>query len=267
MAALSGELQTLKRGLEALAFINRNGPTNLATLTRHLELPRPNTYRLLQTLVAEGYCARIPHSRFYVVAPRVHRLSHGLQRDEMLTTVALPIVEALGKEIEWPVGLATPDGSEMVVRLATDISTPLALIKARPGLRSPMLMTTTGILYLASLPADARKDLLDAMQVSGVMDRVYSSRMLLDLDLESARDNGYLVKDAQFAEGSMGVPILVEGRFVGGLMMKYIRAGMPRQQAIDAFLPKLRRTAEAIAARFAATADWVSTMRTDDMPD
>lgn len=267
MPALSGELQTLKRGLEALAFINRNGPTNLATLTRHLDLPRPNTHRLLQTLVAEGYCARIPHSRFYVVAPRVHRLSHGLHRDEMLTTVALPIVAALGKEIEWPVGLATPDGTEMVVRLATDISTPLALIKARPGLRSPMLMTTTGILYLASLPADACKDLLDAMQISGVMERVYPSRMLLDLDLQSARDGGYLIKDTQFAEGSMGVPIMAGDRFIGGLMMKYIRAGMIRQQAIDIYLPKLRQTADAIATRFAATADWIGTMRTDEMPE
>lgn len=264
---MSGELQTLKRGLEALAFVNRHGPTNLATLTRHLDLPRPNTYRILQTLVAEGYVARIPHSRFYVVAPRVHRLSHGLQRDEMLTTVALPIVEALGKEIEWPVGLATADGDEMVVRLATDISTPLALMKARPGLRSPMLMTTTGILYLASLPIDARKDLLEAMQISGVMERVYQSRMLLDLDIVSARENGFLIKDTQFAEGSMGVPIFIGDRFIGGLMMKYIRAGMTRQHAIDTYLPKLRQTAITIALRFGATAEWVDTMRTDEMPD
>lgn len=252
------ELKTLKRGLEALSFLNSNGLTNLATLARHLDMPRANAYRLLKTLVTEGYVNRIPNSRLYIVSPRVRELSNGLQTEELLTTVCMPIIEKLGREIKWPVAIATPRGINMLVRLATDVSTPLALMKARPGLQTPMVMTTTGVLYLALQQQAVRTELLSAIRQSGDYGPHFANAIMLEEAMRFARDNHYLILDVKFPEASLGVPLIHEGRPVGGLVMRYIKAGVTRARAIEEFLPRLRQAAQEITEGFARASHWVA---------
>ena len=158
------ELSTLKRGLLALRFINERGPTNVAALARHITIPRTNAHRILQTLVAEGYCARVANSRFYRLTSLVSHLSVGFDGDERLTTIATPLLEAVSREIKWPVALATPQGPHMLVRVATDFQSPLALVRVRPGYTTPICQTTTGLLYMALMAEDVRQSLLHVIR-------------------------------------------------------------------------------------------------------
>jgi len=240
-----GQLQTLVRGLDALAFLNAQGPATLAAVARHLDLPRANVDRILRTLVSAGYCARLPNSTLYAVTRGVRRLSEGLRDAALLTALALPIVEGLGRAVAWPVALAVPSGAEMEVRLSTDMATPLALLKTRPGYRTPILQTTTGLLYLAFLPAEERAQRLPALLAASTINPALSATTLAAA-FATARENGYLLLDHGFPEASLGVPLVSHGRPIGGIVMRYLIRGMPRAQALENFLPQLRGAADAI---------------------
>jgi IclR family mhp operon transcriptional activator len=246
----SNDLQTLQRGLRLLRILNERGPVNLAPLARELDIPRSNMHRLLQTLLNEGYIERIPNSRFYKLTALVRSLSSGFSDDDLLTSLAMKPVELLCKQIFWPVTMATPYQARMMVRIATDLQSPLALTRFTPGYLAPMLQTTTGLLYLAFAPAAVRRDTLDLIESVGESN-FFKSERSLDSVLRTCRRTGYLV-NTTFREASMGVPLIWRDRVLGGLATRYIQTALKRSEAVEKILPKLQKCADEIIAAFDA---------------
>jgi IclR family mhp operon transcriptional activator len=244
------ELQTLTRGLAALVFLTRNGPTNLTTLARHLDVPRTNAYRIVMTLLAEGYCRRIPNSHLYLAAPLVSQLAHGMRDSDLLTNVALHRLGQLGQQIKWPLALSVPEQLGMRVCLATDLSTPLALAKISPGYVTPMLRATTGVLYLALERKSVRDPLIKKILAAGQGLDTSMGQAELQLVFEQARQNGYVVFDTVYREASIGVPILIKGRPIGGIVMRYIKSSTTRRKVETTYLEKLRSLALEMAVDF-----------------
>ncbi|CAH0495259.1 hypothetical protein NVSP9465_00265 [Novosphingobium sp. CECT 9465] len=240
------ELQTLKRGLETLACINARGPLQLFEIVRALQLPRATVYRIVATLIAEGYCLRIPNSRLYMVTEKVRELAMGLDVSALVTVAALPTFEALARDVEWPIGLVTPNGEAMLVRLATDVTTPLALLKATPGFLAPMMISSTGLVYLAFEDPLIANRTIRAIKADPAFAQFYHGDDEFDGYIAFARRNGYLLMEGRFPEGSLGLPILLRGRPVGGLMMRYIRAGNSRDKVLARYLPMLRQATATI---------------------
>jgi IclR family mhp operon transcriptional activator len=240
------ELQTLKRGLEALRHINAHGQIPVSEIVRAIDLPRATVNRIVATLVAEGYCQRIPNSRLYIVTEKVRQLSMGLDMSAMVTIAALPLFDRLARDVEWPIGLVTPKGSQMVVRLATDVNTPLALLKATPGFLAPMMITSTGLVYLALEDPVVGNRIIREIKADPGFGQFYASEIEFDRYISFAQEHGYLLMEGRFPEGSLGVPILLRSRPVGGLMMRYIRAGNHRDEILECYLPMLREAAKKI---------------------
>lgn len=58
--------RSLERGLALLDILSRRGPNTLAALARHADLPKATAYRLLRTLVAQGWIYRRHNDARYV---------------------------------------------------------------------------------------------------------------------------------------------------------------------------------------------------------
>ncbi len=256
--AFTGELRTLQRGLQALVFLNKNGPTDVSALARRLELPRANMYRILKTLIADGYCTRIPNSRLYMVLPAVLSLSLGASQGELLTSVAIQVVEALAADIKWPIALSTPSGSDMLVRLATDKQSSLALGRSYPGYRPAMALTTTGILYLALEKPEISAPILAMMRSGDGLARYNLNEAILRQMFDFARAHRYLVMETGWPEGRIGVPLMHQDRPIGGLVMRYIKAAVPHETLITEFLPKLWDASVEILRLYGESLDKVS---------
>jgi len=252
----SEELQGLDRGLRALVFLNENGLTTLAALARHLGAPRATTYRIINTLAAAGYCTRIPHSRFYQATAACRRLSQGVNEAEILTSVGIAVVEALGEEVKWPVTLTAPHGSHMLVRFTTDRTTPLALSRFNPGFEADMLRTTTGLLYLALERPEVSRRLIAEILSGPSRDRFDLGEGALDARLEACRRDGYLIlAPGARSEASVGVPIVLKERPIGGLVMRYVRSALPRAVVVETYLPRLRAAAAEILRLYQLAAE------------
>lgn len=248
--AARDELQTLRRGLQALAILKTDGPVTVAGLARQLDIARANAHRIVSTLMREGYCRKIPNSHLYVASLESQTALAGRSLTGALIASSIDIIEALGERIKWPVALSTPDGATMVTRIATHLSTPLALDRIAPGNVAPVFDASTGIVFLALTDPQTRAETLAAAE-SAYPAAAAEWRPHLEHALEGVREQGYFVLTRPSAEASLAVPIRLDGRPIGGIAMRYIKSAASRTSIVETCLPHLQEAAAAIEAAVA----------------
>jgi IclR family mhp operon transcriptional activator len=100
-------IRALIRGLDALTVLNlRNGAT-VSEVAHEIHLPRTTVYRILETLCNAGFVFRDAADDRYRLTIRVRSLSDGFDDEAWVTQIAKPLIEDLGREIVWPVSIAT----------------------------------------------------------------------------------------------------------------------------------------------------------------
>jgi IclR family mhp operon transcriptional activator len=201
-------------------------------------------------LASERYVEKQPHSHIYRLTSMVQKLSSGFGESDLFLEVAKPIVHRAGAEIRWPLALATPDGCEMVVRIATDHETPLAIDRYFIGFHTPMLHAPTGICYLAFCEEAKRASILER---AGFSRDQASRRTELDIDyeLERVRQQGYCHRRfAQYREGGLAVPLFADGRVAGGIVMRYTKSTLRPTQLEEHYVPIVQKIAADISEAY-----------------
>ena len=109
-------IRALIRGLDALTVLNlRNGAT-VSEVAQEIRLPRTTTYRILETLSHAGFVYRDATDDRYRLTIMVRGLSDGYDDEAWVTQIARPFIHDLGKDIVWPVAIASLSGTTMMVR-------------------------------------------------------------------------------------------------------------------------------------------------------
>lgn len=247
-------IRSLIRGLDALAVLNlRNGAT-VSEVAQEVGLPRTTIYRILETLSHAGYAYRDPSDDRYRVTIEVRGLSDGFDDEAWVTQIARRELHELGRELVWPIALASLSGTSMVVRETTDHRSPFAIERYPAGTRLPVLTTAAGRIHLAFCPATQREALLEALARSTREDdRLARNRVEVQKLINEARAQGYAGTTRQkrvAAEMSIAVPMLIEERVLAALAVRFATSAVPARTAIERFVPKLRDCAQRIRQRF-----------------
>lgn len=247
-------IRALIRGLDALAVLNvRNGAT-VSEVTEQIKLPRTTTYRILETLSQAGYVYRDPTDDRYRLTVMVRGLADGFDDEAWVTEIARPRIKELCRDIVWPVAIASPSGTSMLIRDTTDHSSPLAVERYTAGSRVPLLTSSSGRAYLAFCPQEQRDCLLEILSRSTRdEDKLARSREELQRILDEARSQGYatFVRPRRVSEEiAMAVPILLEERVLAAIAVRFSGSAVPLKAAVERILPKLRETAHRIRAGF-----------------
>jgi IclR family mhp operon transcriptional activator len=243
-------IRALNRGLDVLTELNRLERAAINTLANAVELPRTTTYRILETLRLAGYVERDPHDDCYRPTIMVRALSDGFDDEAMLAHVARPHLSALCAQIVWPVAIATPSGSTMMIREATDHESPLALEHYGAGVRVPMLASAAGRAYLAHCAAPQREALLEMLsRSSAAEDRVARNRQEVERLLTETRTQGYGISSRArrvSEETSLAIPLRAKDRVLASVTVRYSASAVPLRTAVEQFLPKMRDLAAKI---------------------
>src|SRR5271168_212364 len=109
-------IRALNRGLDVLTELNRVERAAINTMASAVGLPRTTTYRILETLRLAGYVERDTHDDCYRPTIMVRALSDGFDDEALIAHIAKPLLASLGVQIVWPVAVATPLGSTMMIR-------------------------------------------------------------------------------------------------------------------------------------------------------
>jgi IclR family mhp operon transcriptional activator len=247
-------IRALIRGLDALSVLNlRNGAT-VSEVAQEIRLPRTTTYRILETLSHAGFVYRDSTDDRYRLTIMVRGLSDGYDDEAWVTQIARPYIHELGKDIVWPVAIASLSGTTMMVRESTDHRSPLAVERHSAGVRVPMLTSSSGRVYLAFSPPTQRESLIEILARSTKEeDALARNRTDLMKLLNDVRMQGYAsaIRPRRVSdEISMAVPILIDDRVLAAVSIRFSGTAVPLKLGVERFLPKLRETAAKIRQTF-----------------
>jgi IclR family mhp operon transcriptional activator len=251
------EVKSAKKALRIIMLMNERGDATVSEIAQAMEVPRTTAFRLLETLATEGFIERQPHSLYYRVTSKVLNLSSGFQTENMLLEVARPLLAELGNSIGWGVSLATPRDTAMVVRITTGFDTASALDRFTIGQGVPLMRATTGMCYLAFCSDATRERMIAMARASGdPLQALAHQRKKLDAILQRVRKRGFCNFEFPInREGSVGVPVLIDGKPFGGISMRYIKAAMTGEKLLNVLIPQLKDLAAQISDEYAARSD------------
>jgi len=225
-------IRALVRGLDALTVLNSRDGATVSEVARQIRLPRTTVYRILETLCDAGFAFRDGSDERYRLTILVRGLSEGFDDDAWVADIGKPAIDELGRDILWPVSLATFDGNAMMIRAATDHETPLALERYSAGFRLPLAGSTAGQVYLAFSAPRSEHD----RELAQVFAQGYAT----------ATGTRHLTEEAQ-----LSVPVLVNLRVFAVLTTRFAITAVSLKSGIERFLPKLGHCAGKMAQRMA----------------
>ena len=249
-------IRALQRGLEVLHILNLHNGATVSEVATAIGLPRTTTYRILETLCVAGYAYRAASDERYRLTILVRGLSDGFDDEAWVTQIARPYIHDLCSQLVWPIAVATLSGTSMLIRQTTDHRSPLAIEKCAPGFRVPRFGSAAGLVYLAFSQEEQLETMLDLLAKSRKdEDRPARDRKQVREQLAEIRARGYATNRRARRvsdEISMAVPVIVGGRPLAAVAIRFASTAVPEADALKRFLPRLRATAQQIGTEFAS---------------
>jgi IclR family mhp operon transcriptional activator len=247
-------IRALARGLDALTVLNLRDGATVSEVAHEIRLPRTTVYRILETLCNSGFVFRDGADERYRLTILVRGLSDGFDDEAWVTQIAKPMIYDLTGEVVWPVCITTLLGTKMMVREATDHSTPLALERFSAGMQLPLLGSASGRVYLAHCATAQRETLIEILARSNKdEDKPARIRGELLRSLAEIKAQGHAVVTRTrrlMDEVAISVPVVLHDRTIASLTLRFIASAVPLKTGLERFLPKLRQCAVKISNKF-----------------
>ena len=236
-------IEPVRRSFAVLEALSHRRSTTLSVLTGETGLPRPTVVRLLQTLMALGYAARVSRQQGYRLTDRVLGFAESIRFVDHLVDAAIPHMRRFTEEHGWPLYLATISQGAIVIRHSTAPESPMSFEGAGLNVRRPVLISALGRVWLAFCPEEERRAILRDV---GVTRR---QGVALDSVLERVRREGiaFTQPPRPTRIHGMAVPIRRGSRMLGSLSMRFPRSTMTEEVVARRFGRLLQSLARAIA--------------------
>jgi len=232
------EIRALHRGLEILELVNLHNNARLRDFVGLTGLPKTTVYRILDNLCAAGYLSRVGRGDRYRLTAQVRRLSDGYEGSGWISDVARPLLRKLCTEISYPVAIATPYGTAMMLRDNTDTESALITNIYTRGTLLPLFTSATGKVYLAFCDHVTRKTILDICAESSDPDHEIAGHPdLIEQIVSRVRKQGYAFGkggrrgDKGEKTSTCAVPIHAGNRLIGCLAFRYADEHLSRREA------------------------------------
>lgn len=201
-----GLIQSLSRGLIIIDLLSQaDRSVSVTELAGELEIDKSSVTRLVHTLVEHGYAARDPHSRRYILGPKITEFALPRTSHTPLKESALPLLDELmtltGENAH--VGVYAEGGCLIVADIE---STAQLRVVSGEGRLIPNHCTAVGKAILAFGDRALPKALTPHTP------RTITSRSQMRLHLAQIRERGYAVDDEEHEIGVRCIAAPVYGR-------------------------------------------------------
>lgn len=234
------------------AIADAPGKLDIARLAKLVPYPRGTLYRIVTALLAEGLIAESLDNGTYQLGHRLIHLASKSWETSDLRSVAREHIEALRNATEETVHLAVPSGDGMVY--IDKLESPRTVgMMSRIGMRVEMHSTSVGKAYLAALPAEQCRALIERLAMQPRTRNTITDADALNADIQKTRARGYSY-DNEENESDIrcfgGVILDRSGRPVGAVSLSIPLYRYDEARA-GAFIEKVRDTVKAISASLA----------------
>lgn len=238
------KIRSVARVLSVLRAMNIKNVSTLHELHYHTALPKSTIFRLLATLVQEGYVIWEEGASIYRLTSKVKELSDGYTEDSRIVDLAKPILLKVTREIKWPLALGFLDRDAIVVRFSSMPYSPLAISSTTLGYRLGLTNTAMGRVYLAFCSDIEREAIFDH-----IVSKIYDTDALrfIRCDLRQVIQAGYALRfvNAMSDSSTLAVPVQADASAFAVLSMTTFGNAMTNE-TIERHLPILINTAKQI---------------------
>lgn len=242
-------VRSVLRALEVLAYLGRHSDATVSELHRNLTLAKPTVVRLLETLMEAGYVTRDEGKPGYRITDKVYGLT-GFQGGPLLIQATRSHALALTRRFKWPVSIAVLDHSAMRILYSTMTESPISWMPS--GRQLPLLTRALGRAYLAYCSDEQQKLLLRIISKSeNPEDRLVKVPRYWRTTINRVRNDGFAERDPTVEprrQTTLAVPVMVANEPIATLGLTYYVSAVPRREAIDRYVPALKRAARAIGS-------------------
>jgi IclR family pca regulon transcriptional regulator len=246
-------VEALGRGLALLdCFVGPGPQLTLGALAERLGVNKGTTFRMLRTLEDAGFVQHDAQTRRYQLSLKVLDLGNACLDALSYPVVALPFLEALREELQEAAGMAVLDG-ENVRYVARASAHRITSVELRVGTALPAHATSLGKVMLAELDAERIAARYGREGLETYSTCTTASVSALQAELDDVRRLGYAIAEDELGIGicSVAAPVYASPRRLLAAIDVTIRASDDsRERLLTRCLPALRRTAQALSARF-----------------
>lgn len=237
--------------LDYLSSVRRGA--SVAEIGAALGLSRSQAHRIVANLTAEGALRRHPTSGRVIFGPRLSQVALRLLSGSSIRPLWHVVLRQLVDEIGETCNLVVYDQCFGTYFDRIEANWPLS-VQFRVGSTIPLHCTVGGKLYLALLPEDERRAVLDCLPLNPFTNKTFTDRQLLERHLTAIAERDYSINQEEFFPGliAVGVPVRDAGRRL--LATLGIPAPISRLSLADAeaYVPRMRLAAAQLAAVFEA---------------
>jgi DNA-binding IclR family transcriptional regulator len=204
----AGGVQSVDRALQILEIISRDGHAGVSDIAEEMGVHKSTVFRLLESLAGPDMVQQNSGRGKYQLGFGILRLAASIPARLSLVREARPILEDLAHQSKETVNLAVlRSGYAVNVDQALGPSS-LATHDWVGGL-TPLHATSSGKVFLAALPADERRQILDEVGLSARTLRTITSREVLEKQLLDVARNGYAESREELEIGlnAIAVPV------------------------------------------------------------
>lgn len=230
----SGPLvQSVDRAVEILELLARDGWIGATDVARALGIHKSTAFRLLGTLERHGLVEQSDQTAKYRLGPRLPQLASAVTADLDLRRHAHPVCERLAEEVGETVTIDLLENGEVVH--VDQISRSSSVVSINwLGRRTPLHCTASGKVFLAFMPADARRTFLARELQSFTPHTVVDLRQLeRQLDEIRTRGYGYTNEELEIGLNALAAPV----RAAGGRVIAAVDLSGPSHRLSPERLP------------------------------
>ena len=246
----AGNVKSLVRGLSLLDALSQSPHgSSLGEIANTAKLPPSTVHRLLHTLHQMGYVVQNETTGYYALGESVLLLGRKAEQQRDVRRIARPDLEKLAQETGETVNLTTVV-ENAVVQLDHVDSPNMLKVTWDSGQRFPIHASASGKVFLAFLPIAERERILESIEL-----QPFTKRTIVDIKksraaLNTIRDRGYALDDAEREEGvrCVAAPIFNSG----GTVIAAVSISGPSTRLslskLDTLAARAKKTARAISA-------------------
>ncbi len=223
-------------------------PVRFAELLSTSPYPKATLYRMLQTLTSTGMLSFDSERSTYTPGVRLVRLAHAAWSQSSLAPIARAHLDALSLDLGETVHLAQLDGGQVLYVDKRNAARPVEMF-SEAGKVGPAYCTGVGKAMLAHLPEEGLADALSRQSFHRHTDHTLASPDALQAELAAIRARGHAYDREEHEVGiiCIAMPILTtSGRPLGAMSITGATNRIT-MEGLEAYLPRLRQAAQAIA--------------------
>jgi len=216
--------KTFRKGLKILNLFNQDhSGLRLKDIAEKLDLDMMTAYRLVNTLVLEGYLVKDPDSKLLKLGSKAISLGYRAINTLELMKISQPLLDEAHDTLKVSVQLGILDESRIL--MLYEKHTRDTLVFLGPRVITALHCSALGKAILAYLPEEKQAAIIESLDFVRRTDRSILTQDALHSEIKKTKERGYAINNEEWTPGLLviGAPIKSEARdeVLGGVIFAF----------------------------------------------